>query len=387
MALELALAQIEGQMCDPRFARGGRLGFMYITPEFGPEAEQMLDVLRKRTRIPDWVGSVGTAVFANGIEYVGEPAVTLMIGDFPEDAVQVFSGRQRPPMLDARTERGFRASYTALVHVDPQTPDVAEMIGEMSERTHSGQLFGGMSSSSTDTFQIANHVIGGGLSGAVFSSEVRTLTRMTKACHALGEPHKITRVDGQYIREIDGQPALDVLFDDLGLGDTLKDITDPQKIVDSLPLDRISAGLYVGLLDREKPVREDFVVRNLVGIDPKQRVVAAAADMQAGDQLRFCTRDAQRAKADLVRMLTRLRDEIEQDPTMPMRRAKDPLPVRGAIYVSCTARGKALFGDPSVELQLIHQHLGDIPLVGFAASGEIAGSKMFGYTGVLTLFL
>ena len=66
-----------------------------------------------------------------------------------------------------------------------------------------------------------------------------------------------------------------------------------------------------------------------------------------------------------------------------------PNPARrmaGAIYVSCAGRGGPHFGGPSAELQIVRRALGDVPLVGFFAGGEIARSHLYGYTGVLTVF-
>ncbi|MFZ1851328.1 MAG: FIST C-terminal domain-containing protein, partial [Nitrosomonas sp.] len=61
--------------------------------------------------------------------------------------------------------------------------------------------------------------------------------------------------------------------------------------------------------------------------------------------------------------------------------------IRGAIYVSCAGRGGPHFGAPSAELQIIRHALGDVPLVGFFAGGEIARHHLYGYTGVLTVFV
>ena len=61
--------------------------------------------------------------------------------------------------------------------------------------------------------------------------------------------------------------------------------------------------------------------------------------------------------------------------------------IRGGIYVSCVARGEALFGDAGLEMELIKANLGEFPLVGFYANGEIARDTLYGYTGVLTLFI
>ena len=60
--------------------------------------------------------------------------------------------------------------------------------------------------------------------------------------------------------------------------------------------------------------------------------------------------------------------------------------IAGAVYVSCTGRGGPQFGGPSAELQIIRRALGDVPLVGFFAGGEIARNHLYGYTGVLTVF-
>jgi small ligand-binding sensory domain FIST len=58
----------------------------------------------------------------------------------------------------------------------------------------------------------------------------------------------------------------------------------------------------------------------------------------------------------------------------------------GAVYVSCSGRGGLHFGAPSAELQIVRRALGDVPLVGFFAGGEIAHQQLYGYTGVLTVF-
>ena len=37
-------------------------------------------------------------------------------------------------------------------------------------------------------------------------------------------------------------------------------------------------------------------------------------------------------------------------------------------------------------MKIVQHALGDVPLVGFFAAGEIARHHLFGYTGVLTVF-
>ncbi len=116
--------------------------------------------------------------------------------------------------------------------------------------------------------------------------------------------------------------------------------------------------------------------------------------MRAG----FCQRDVSAARRDLVRICSEIREELEPEtrtrPAAVPGAARPPaLPptaprngIAGAVYVSCSGRGGPHFGGPSAELQVVRHALGDVPLVGFFAGGEIARHHLYGYTGVLTVF-
>jgi small ligand-binding sensory domain FIST len=60
---------------------------------------------------------------------------------------------------------------------------------------------------------------------------------------------------------------------------------------------------------------------------------------------------------------------------------------RAALYFTCVARGPNLFGDGSAELGTIADILGEVPLIGFFANGEISNNRLYGYTGVLALLM
>jgi small ligand-binding sensory domain FIST len=122
-----------------------------------------------------------------------------------------------------------------------------------------------------------------------------------------------------------------------------------------------------------------------------------AAQPEPGTRLAFCRRDMQAARADLMRICAEIREELEPE-EMPLATASalaspdpqaGPSPERriaGAVYISCAGRGGPHFGGPSAELQIVRRALGDVPLVGFFAGGEIARHHLYGYTGVLTVF-
>jgi small ligand-binding sensory domain FIST len=60
---------------------------------------------------------------------------------------------------------------------------------------------------------------------------------------------------------------------------------------------------------------------------------------------------------------------------------------RAGLYFSCLARGPNLFGPDSAELAILRRELGAFPMVGMFCNGEISNDRLYGYTGVLLLFL
>jgi small ligand-binding sensory domain FIST len=84
----------------------------------------------------------------------------------------------------------------------------------------------------------------------------------------------------------------------------------------------------------------------------------------------------------LVRIAAEIREAVETTDDGEDSRWR----IAGAHYVSCTGRGGAHVGDSSSEMQWLRHALGEVPLVGFYAAGEIARHHLYGYTGVLTVF-
>jgi len=389
MALSLALAQLDGQRGDPRYAMEPTLGWCYLTDHYAGQADALLARLQGHYPGVHWVGCVGVGVMGPGVEYFDEPGLSLMLSDVGREHFSVFSGVQ-PVAADF-------ALHAAQVHADPTTPDIDELVGELASRTSSGYLFGGLAAARTRSLHMADGVYEGGLSGVGFDASVRLVSRVTQGCQPVGPVRRITSVERNLISTLDGEPALDCLLHDLGVDDD-----EPRKV-----LPRLQATL-VGLSDAASTAigktgqfGTDTWVRHLIGIDPRGRGIAIADQPEAGMQLTFCARNAQAAQRDLVRICAEIREELEPE-SLPVEAAiaqarsagaSSPeaggsagLRVAGAVYVSCAGRGGPHFGGPSAELQIVRHALGDVPLVGFFAGGEIARHHLYGYTGVLTVF-
>ena len=208
--------------------------------------------------------------------------------------------------------------------------------------------------------QIAGGPTEGGLSGVLLSEKVAVATALSQSCSLIGTKHIVTRAEANVIAELDGRPALAVFQEDIGelLARDLRRIEG--YIFVALPI----AGSDTG----------DYLVRHVVGVDKARQLVGISEVVSPGQSIQFCRRDPEAASEDLRRMVGNLK-----------RRANAP--ARGAVYFSCVARGPNMFGGDSDEIKLIRSELGDVPLVGFFCYGEISHNRLYGYTGVLTLFL
>jgi small ligand-binding sensory domain FIST len=399
MAAGLVLAQLRAQMALPDYARAPTLALLYITDHYAPMAQDILDHLSAELpEVTDWSGTVGVGIASNNVEYFDEPALAVMLCDLPSDSYRVFSGV-------APLGLGFDA-HTALIHADANTPDVAELIGEMAARTDTGYLFGGLASSRNGTVQFAvggngnikghggaGGVFRGGLSGVAFGEGVSLVSRVTQGCQPVAVQREITEAEGNVITQLDGEPALDVLLRDTGIS-----LDQPQAAMASLRATLV--GLTQAGADavgRTGNFGAEVVVRHIIGLDPGRQGVAVADHVEPGMRMAFCQRNVQAARADLMRICAEIREELEpEEMPMPVAAAlaapephAAPSPARriaGAVYVSCAGRGGPHFGGPSAELQIVRHALGDVPLVGFFAGGEIARDQLYGYTGVLTVF-
>lgn len=403
MAAGLALAQLRAQMALADYAHAPTLGLLYITDRYAPHAQEILDHFgAELPEVTDWSGTVGMGVAANNAEYIDEPALTVMLCELPVDQYRVFSG---VAPLSGSEMAGFEA-HTALVHADPETLELTELIAEMAGRTETGYLFGGLSSGRAGSLQFAiggngnikghgaaGGVFSGGMSGVVFGEGVRLVSRVTQGCQPISRERTITASDGNLLLKLDGEPALDVLLAELSVS-----LEFPQKAVEAV------RETLVGLVDagsdgirRTGDLGSDVLVRHIIGLDPTRRGVAIADVTEVGMRMSFCRRNAQAARADLMRVCAEIREELEpEEQTLATARAvaageaeAAPHPARriaGAVYVSCSGRGGPHFGAPGAELQIVRHALGDVPLVGFFAAGEIARHHLYGYTGVLTVF-
>ena len=337
---------------------GHNLGFLYVTNPLAGSLDEIVSVLKSRSGIGDWVGTVGFGICATGREYFDRPAITALTGRFDGDAYRMIASLAEPDAAGAIAEPGFVAGL-GVVHGDPRNPLTADIVSSLAH-DNSTFLVGGLSSAERAYPQVAGDVVDGGVSGVLLGGALNIAVGLTQGCSPIGAAHQVTRGERSVLATLDNRPAYEVLMEDLGVAEG----ADPRPWL---------SNIHVALLVPGSDMA-DYLVRNLMAIDPTQGLIQISDEIAAGERLMFVRRDAEAAAKDLRRMLDDLQARISAKP-------------RAGLYFSCVARGPNLFADDSHELKEIGQAFGEIPIAGFFGNGEISNDRVYGYTGVLTLFL
>lgn len=344
------------QCCDQlgNIPTDANLGFIYITDQHAMHIGDILRTLKNHYPHVDWVGSVGIAICSANTEYSNQAAIVMMVTDISREQYQLFTAPEELPALDKDTVQ------VAIVHGDPRNGLLAQTIENFATEHDNTYLIGGLSSARQHMYQIVNEVREGSLSGVRLSEEVAVITGLSQACSPIGAQHTLTKCENNIAVKVDNRPALDVLKEAMG------DDADQD-------LQNIGNNYFFGFPIAESDTG-DYIVRNIMGIDPNAGVIAVGGQLEEGTMIQFCERGDTTAEDDLSRMLEKLK-----------KRSKNK--IKGALYFTCLGRGMHMFGEQHKELELITEQLGDIPLVGFYANGEIAGNHLYEYTGVLLLFV
>ena len=332
------------------------LGFVYVTDHLAPHLGDIATFLAGATGVLSWCGTIGIGVCATGREYFDEPAIVAMTCTPPGATIEPFGSADDAIAAYRARGAGVQGSFS-VVHGDPRRAALAEDVPRLAHGTD-GFLVGALSSSRGVYGQLAARPAEGAVSGVMMTGAT-VATGLSQGCRPLGRIHEVTEAEDNIVVSLDGRPAMDIFVETLAEAG-VNDLRD------------LAGSLHVGLPITGSDTG-DYLVRNLVGIDPDNGVIAVGDNIRAGDALMFCRRDREAAEHDLRRMVRGLK-----------ARAEHPL---GGLYFSCLARGPGMFGAVGRELAIVREELGEVPLVGFFGNGEISFDRLYAYTGVLTLFM
>ena len=356
------------------------LGLVFMSPRFFPHAKHILEIVRVHAQVPLLAGCSSQGLIAGGNELEDQPGLSLGLYHLPSAELKAFHFTQEQ-VEEAngpgywRMETGIEPGNTNgwLAFVDPFHINSEAWLQSWNEAYAPLPVLGGLASGDF-TQQLTQVYLNGDVfeEGGVALSvggEVKLAGVTSQGCTPIGETWTLTRVEQNIIHEIGNRPAYEVL------AETFNSLP---------PQDQKNAAgnLFIGLVVNEYLEdfhRGDFLVRNLLGADPRSGSIAVGAFPRQGQTIQFQKRSATAATEDMQELLSKTRHELGENR------------IYGGCLCCCNGRGKHLFGRPNHDAELVQQRFGPIGLAGFFCNGEIGpvGEKNFlhGYTASLALFV
>jgi small ligand-binding sensory domain FIST len=356
------------------------LGLVFMSPRFFPHAKQVLEVLRVHARIPLLAGCSSQSLIVGDEEIEENAGVTVALYSLPGAELKAFHFTQE--QVEEATGPGYWRMETGvepeqtngwLTFIDPFHLDSESWMQSWNEAYAPLPVLGGLASGifqeQTTQIYLNGEVFEEGGVAISVGGDVKLVSVISQGCTPVGETWTLTKVERNFIQEIGNRPAYEVLNETFN-----KMLPEEQR--------KARGNLFIGLVVNEYLEdfhRGDFLIRNLIGADPKTGVIAVGALPRTGQTLQFQRRDAAAAREDMNELLARAGKQIGR------------ATIYGGCLCCCNGRGRGFFGLPNHDAQVVQRRFGPMGLAGFFCNGEIGpvGQKNFlhGYTASLALFV
>ena len=356
------------------------LGLVFMAPRFFAHAQQVLEILRVHGQVPLLAGCSSNSLISGGEEIENGAGISLGLYYLPGAELTPFHFGQAnveeangPAYWHHETGLDSAGTNGWLAFADPFSLDCDSWLRQWNGAYAPLPVVGGLASgdlaAQSTQLYLNGDVHTDGLIAISVGGEISLASVISQGCTPIGDTWTITKADENFIYEIANRPAYEVLIETFG---TLT--PEEQK--------KCQGNLFIGLVVNEyleEFHRGDFLIRNLLGVDPNSGVIAVGAHPRAGQTIQFQRRDATAANEDMLALLNRAHEQLKGEI------------VYGGCLCSCNGRGANLFGYSHHDAAMIQRRLGPLGLSGFFCNGEIGpiGEKNFlhGYTASLALFV
>lgn len=351
---------------------------VFATTGHGPGYSLLLRTIKDTARATHVIGCSASGVLTTDGEVERAPGVAVLVGR--SDAFT--ASRFFIPQLRGR---GYETGKEIAAYVQPRLgtdnlltifPDTynfnaSAFFHGLAEGAPSLTTVGGGASedgSLGETFQLCGDTVSNNaVSGLLLSGNFQATVSNAQACQPIGPVHTVTKAQQNLLLELDGRPAFEVFAEVVR-----------QPLIDDLR--RAAAFVFIGLPvdpERQQIARGEYVVRNIIGFEPSQGIIAIADEIRQGQKMIFTLRNDNGSREDLKQTLEAQVQAWEGN-----------TPGFG-LYFNCLGRGAGLYGFPDLDVSYIKQHFGDIPLIGFFTGCEIAPihqhAALHQYSGILVL--
>ncbi len=378
-SLESAVSQAAREVRERLGPEPADLGLLFISAGFRAQAVDLWPVLQRELNVRHLIGCTAGGVIGGGREVEEQSAVSFTAARLPnvnvtpfhinQDALPDADGAPKPwrDLMGVKGED--HPSFVVLS--EPFSMDADALVGGLDFAYPGSVTLGGLASGGSapnvNLLMLDEKITSHGAVGVALSGDISIESVVAQGCRPIGEALSITAADGNILIGVNNVSPLVYLQ---GLYEKLSQ-RDQELLQNSL---------FLGVLMdpfKKDPKQGDFLVRNILGLDQSNGLMAVGAMLRVGQTVQFHLRDATTSREDLQLMLSRSESAKWGKETGNSSEF-------GALMFSCVGRGARLYGEPDHDTALLRSVVGDIPVGGFFCNGEIGpvGGRTYlhGYT-------
>ncbi len=377
--LERAVAKAASSLRGELDGRDVDLLLAFVSHHHHDRYADLPALLRRALPHRHLLGCSASGVIGNGHEIEGGAALSLTAASLPGVELQPLRAR----LADLPDADASPRAWSGMLGIEPEPPPVflllvdpfslpaPQLLSGLDYAYPPSPKAGGLASGAVrpgeNALYLDDEVARDGAVGLALRGDLRVRVLVAQGCRPIGKPLRVTRGRDNVVTELEGRPALQVVQE------LAADLSERDR---ELARQSLFLGFETDRLGGAD--RPEFLIRNIVGLDPASGSMAIGDLVRGGQLVQFHVRDATASAEDLDQHLDRLVTATGDDPP------------RGGLLFSCVGRGAGLYGRPGHDSDSLRAHLGDVPLGGFFCNGEIGpvGGTTFlhGYTSVFALF-
>ena len=387
-SLEACVEALQHQL---RGAPAADLALVFVSASFASDLPRLLPLLRQRLQASHWLGCLGGGVIGTppgdaARELEQQPAVSLVLLRLPETRIQPFAiDPQDLPDLDGPAEpwrdllgetRGLLGETSVsgapsmLLWIDPGFSGINDLIAGLDYAWPGAPKLGGIAaphSAPHGSLLFEDQVCSGAV-GCLIDGAWGLDPLVAQGCRPIGPVFEVEQAQRNVVLELsEGNrrntpvAALQAILTELS------------------PAERelVKHSLFLGVGRNNFSLEggdgsggSAFLVRNLVGVDPRNGAVAVAERMRVGQQVQFQLRDGEASRQELRQLLE-------------AQLARQPAPL-AALLFACLGRGTGLYGHADGDVGLCRERFAELPVTGAFCNGEIGpvagATHLHGYT-------
>ena len=357
------------------------LALVFASASFASDLPRLLPLLQQRLRAEHWLGCLGGGVVGTGSDGIPheleqEPALSVTLLHLPGAQVHPFvldgtnlpdlDGPADPWQLQVGAAGG--GFHSMLLLVDPTCQAINDLINGLDYAYPEAVKVGGLAAahSAPHGSLLSGSAVHQGAVGCLLSGAWGIDAVVAQGCKPIGPILEVEQAERNVVLQVSEGPrrsspvaALQAILSGLS----------PQE------REQVRHSLFLGVgqnsfsLDSNS-TEPAFLVRNLIGVDPRNGAVAVGERMRVGQQVQFQLRDGQASHAELCQLL----DAQAQRQDAPL----------AALLFACLGRGEGLHGHADGDVTPCRERFAQVPITGAFCQGEIGpvagNTHLHGYT-------